>query len=189
MMDLMAQLERFVPFNDEEARDLQLILHCLKTEKDIFNRENALVHMTASAWIVNPERTKALLAYHNLYQAWSWLGGHADGDGDLLRVALREAREESGLAQVRPVTESIFSVESLPVFGHWKRGAWVPSHIHLNATYLLEADEAAELHMKPDENSGVRWFALDDAAKVSTEAWMCAHIYQKLNDKLRAFVL
>lgn len=185
-MELLEQLSRYRPFNEEEAADLALIRHCLETEPEVFCRSNALAHMSASAWIVNRERTKVLMAYHNLYNAWSWLGGHADGDTDLLRVALKEAQEESGLAQVQPVSREIFSVEVLPVFGHWKRGAWVSSHIHLNVTYLLEADEAESLHVKPDENSGVRWFALNEASAASSEEWMREHVYDKLNAKLLA---
>lgn len=185
-MELIRQLEAFKPCTEEEAADLRLILDCLKCEKHIFTRENGLVHMTASAWIVNRERTKVLMAYHNLYQSWAWLGGHADGDENLLRVALREVQEESGLARVTPVSEEIFSVESLPVFGHMKREKYVPSHIHLNVTYLMEADEHDALHEKPDENSAVGWFELDEALEKVSEEWMRDHIYKKLNEKLRA---
>ena len=185
-MELIRELEAFVPFNQEEAQDLALMLECLRREKDLFTRGNGLVHMTASAWIVNPSRTKVLMAFHNLYQSWAWLGGHADGDENLLRVALKEVQEESGLAHVRPVSEEIFSVESLPVFGHMKRGTYVPSHIHLNVTYLMEADEADAIREKPDENSAVSWFGLDEALEKVSEEWMRDHIYQKLNEKLRA---
>ena len=96
-MELIRELEAFVPFNQEEAQDLALMLECLRREKNIFTRDNGLVHMTASAWIVNPSRTKVLMAFHNLSQSWAWLGGHADGDENLLRVALKEVQEESGL--------------------------------------------------------------------------------------------
>ena len=182
-MHLHTQLEAYVPCCEQEERDLALIRQCL-LEKDIFCRENLRSHLTASAWIVNRDRTKVLMAYHNLYQSWAWLGGHADGEEDLLSVALREAKEESGLAHVRPVSEGIFSVEVLTVDGHVKRGQYVPSHLHLNVTYLLEADEADALHIKPDENSGVRWFALDEAIAACSEPWMQKHVYAKLNRKL-----
>lgn len=185
-MDLIRELEQFIPFNAEEEADRRMIIECLRREPDIFTRENELAHMTASAWIVNRDRTKVLMAYHNLYQSWAWLGGHADGDADLLRVALKEVREESGLVHVKPVSESIFSVEALPVFGHWKRGKYVPCHSHLNVTYLLEADEADALEEKPDENSAVGWFDLDEALEKVSEDWMREHIYSKLNAKLRA---
>ena len=185
---MLTQLAAFTPFNAEEAADLALIRRCLETEPAVFTRENQLAHMSASGWIVNRERTKVLMVYHNLYQSWSWLGGHADGDEHLLRVALREAQEESGLTHVRPVSEDIFSVEVLPVFGHWKRGAYVPSHIHLNVTYLLEADDHEPLIIKPDENSGVRWFTPEEALAATSEEWMRDHIYQKLINKLDAFL-
>ena len=83
------------------------------------------------------------MAYHRLYDSWAWLGGHADGDRDLLAVALREVREESGLAEVHPVSEDLYSLEILTVDGHEKHGRYVSSHLHLNVTYLLEADPSA----------------------------------------------
>ena len=112
---LTEQIRSYQPMNEQEERDKELILHCLETEKNIFTRQNRLAHMTASAWIVNPERTKVLMAYHNIYHSWSWLGGHADGETDLLKVALKEAREESGIHHVKPVSEQIYSLEVLTV--------------------------------------------------------------------------
>lgn len=184
-MELYDALLAYRPFNEQEEQDREMMLRCLKEEKKIWTRENPLVHMTASGWIVNPARDRVVMAYHNVYRSWAWLGGHADGETDLLQVAVREALEESGLANVRPVTEAIFSIEALTVDGHVKRGRYVSSHIHLNVTYLLEADESEQLCIKPDENSGVRWFQLDEAVRASSEAWMRENIYEKLNKKLR----
>lgn len=67
------------------------------------------------------------MAYHNLYQSWAWLGGHADGEQNLLQVAIREAQEESGLQKARPLQNSIYSLEVLTVDGHIKHGNYVPS--------------------------------------------------------------
>ena len=181
---LKEQIRAYRPVNEQEERDKELILHCLETEKNIFTRQNRLAHMTASAWIVNPERTKVLMAYHNIYHSWSWLGGHADGETDLLKVALKEAREESGIHHVKPVSEQIYSLEVLTVDGHVKRGEYVSSHLHLNVTYLLQAEETDVLHIKEDENSNVGWFSLEDAVAASTEPWFQEHIYRKLNEKL-----
>lgn len=185
-MILLKQLTAFVPFNEQEARDRELLLGCLRREPEVLTRENPLAHFTASAWVVNPARTRVLMAYHNIYRSWSWLGGHADGESDLLAVALREVREESGIRSARPVSRDIFSVEALTVDGHEKRGAYVSSHLHLNVTYLLEADEEEALSIKPDENSGVRWFTLEESETVPSEPWFCARVYRKLNEKLRA---
>lgn len=185
-MSLAGQLTAFVPFNEQEARDRELLLDCLGREPEVLTRKNPLAHFTASAWVVNPAHTRVLMAYHNIYRSWSWLGGHADGESDLLAVALREVREESGIRSARPVSRDIFSVEALTVDGHEKRGAYVSSHLHLNVTYLLEADEEEALSIKPDENSGVRWFTLEESETVPSEPWFCARVYRKLNEKLRA---
>ena len=185
-MILLKQLTAFVPFNEQEACDRELLLGCLRREPEVLTRKNPLAHFTASAWVVNPAHTRVLMAYHNIYRSWSWLGGHADGESDLLAVALREVREESGIRSARPVSRDIFSVEALTVDGHEKRGAYVSSHLHLNVTYLLEADEEEALSIKPDENSGVRWFTLEESETVPSEPWFCARVYRKLNEKLRA---
>ena len=182
---LIQQLERYKPWNEQEERDRLLILQCLREQKDIFTRSNRLAHMTASAWVVNPDRSRVLMAYHNIYHSWSWLGGHADGETDLLSVAIREVQEESGICHVRPVSEEIFSVESLTVDGHVKRGEYVSSHLHLNVTYLLEASDEESLSIKKDENSGVAWFTPEKAVEASTEPWFQEHIYRKLNAKLK----
>jgi 8-oxo-dGTP pyrophosphatase MutT (NUDIX family) len=140
--------------------------------------------MTASAWVVNRNRTKVLMVYHKIYDSWSWTGGHADGETDLLSVALREVTEETGIRHVRPVSDKIFSLEVLTVDGHEKRGRYVPSHLHMNVTYLLEADDSEPLTVCEEENKAVAWFSLEDALKASSEPWFVARIYQKLNNKL-----
>ena len=181
---IIEQIRAYHPVNEQEERDKELILHCLNTEKDIFTRENRIAHMTASAWVVNRSRTKVLMVYHNIYHSWSWLGGHADGEEDLLKVALKEVREESGILHVEPVCKEICSLEVLTVDGHIKKGAYVSSHLHLNVTYLLQADDTDTLHIKEDENSNVAWFSPEDAIAASSEPWFQEHIYRKLNDRL-----
>jgi 8-oxo-dGTP pyrophosphatase MutT (NUDIX family) len=94
---LRAQVENYVPANEQEERDRNLLLRWIDSGTDILTRDNEVAHLTASAWVMNPDRTKVLMAYHNLYDSWAWLGGHADGDKDLLRVAMKEVREESGI--------------------------------------------------------------------------------------------
>lgn len=186
-MDIIEQIESYQPFNEQEVCDKALILHALRTQEDAFTRGNRLAHMTASAWVVNDRFDRVLMAYHNIYNSWSWLGGHADGERDLLAVALREVREESGVCNVRPADGGIFSLEVLSVDGHQKRGQYISSHLHLNVTYLLVADEGDALAIKPDENSGVKWFNLADAVEASNEPWFREHIYQKLNEKLALY--
>lgn len=186
MEKLRRDIEAYRPCNEQEARDRELLLLAIDRLETPLTRENPFAHFTASAWIVNPARTHALMAWHNLYNSWSWTGGHADGDSDLLAVALREAREETGIQRVSPVSPEIFSVEILTVNSHVKRGRFVSSHLHLNVTYLLEADDRQPLRSKPDENSAVRWMPLAEAEDNREEPFM-AVIYRKLNGKLDNF--
>ena len=122
---LIDQIEKYKPYNEQEEKDKILILDWIRNNENAFFRENAVAHMTASAWVVNRERTKVLMVYHNIYNSWSWLGGHADGETDLLSVAVREVKEEAGISNVHPVSEEIFSLESLTVDGHVKKEKYV----------------------------------------------------------------
>ena len=182
--ELIASIEQYQPYNEQEEKDKPLILNWIKNEKDAFLRENKIAHITASAWVVNKDRSNVLMVYHNIYHSWSWLGGHADGETDLLAVALREVKEEAGISHVCPVSEEIFSLESLTVDGHVKKGKYVSSHLHLNVTYLLEADFEEAVSIKADENSGVAWFSPEEALKKSTEPWFVEHVYSKLIEKM-----
>ena len=185
-MEIYEQIKAYRPWNEQERQDQVLILDFLRKNSDAFYRTNLLAHMTASAWVVNPQRSKVLMVYHRLYDSWSWAGGHADGEEDLLAVALREVREETGVQRLRPVTEEIYSLEVLTVDGHEKHGRYVPSHLHLNVTYLLEAEEDQPLRVCEAENSGVAWFSLADALSASTEPWGVEWMYKKLNEKLNS---
>lgn len=177
-------MRKFSAFNEQEEIDRRRMLAFLEEGVTPFLRDNETAHFTASGWIVNPARTKVLMVYHNIYRSWSWVGGHADGEEDLLAVALKEAREETGVEHIRPVSEEPFSLEILTVNGHEKRGEYVSSHLHYNVTYLLEAEESDVLRVKPDENSGVAWFTPEEALADSTEPWMVERVYRKLMEKL-----
>lgn len=186
--ETIRKIEAYQPFNEQEARDKTVILRLLQ-EDDIFFRTNTVAHMTASAWVLNRQKTKVLMAYHKIYNSWAWLGGHCDGDEDFLAVAIREVKEESGVRNVIPVSNKIFSLEVLTVDGHEKHNEYVSSHLHANVTFLLEADEEEVLRIKEDENTGVSWFGLDEALEKSSEPWFTSRIYGKLNEKLKASFL
>ena len=185
MEDIRGAIRAYIPFNEQEEADRALILRFLEENPDAFLRTNQLAHMTASAWVVNPARTRVLMVYHRIYDSWSWTGGHADGEEDLAAVALRELREETGVRSARLLSRDIFSIEVLTVDGHEKRGRYVSGHLHLNVTYLLEADDRDPLTVCEEENSGVRWFGLEEALRATSEPWFAARIYAKLNEKLR----
>ena len=183
---LIRELERYLPANEQEERDRGLLLTWLNAAEQSKELSERLwgrgdpAHMTASAWVVSADRSLVLMAYHNIYQSWSWLGGHADGERDLRKVALDEVREESGLSSVRLANPDLLSLEVLCVDGHVKRGAYVSSHLHLNVTYLVEADPTEAPRVKPDENSLVGWMSPREALERSTEPWFVERIYRKL---------
>lgn len=184
ILNLKEQIEKYIPYNEQEKSDKEIMLKSLETFDDMLTRENKICHFTASNWIVNKERTKVLMIYHNIYKSWAWVGGHADGDADLLHVALKEAQEETGLKNFKVLSDGIFAIKIANVDSHIKRGKFVSDHLHFDCCFLLEADENEELHIKEDENSGVKWIDINDISKEVNEKWMLDKIYNKLNNKI-----
>lgn len=183
-MNLKEMIEKFVPFNEQEESDKELMLKYINDFSDVLTRENPLCHFTSSNWIVNKDRTKILMIYHNIYNSWAWTGGHADGDSNLLHVARKEAEEETGLDNLKLLSDGIYALQILTVDPHIKRGKFISSHLHLDCCFLFEADESEIIRIKEDENSGVKWIDIDEACIVTNEEKM-KPIYKKLNDKLK----
>ena len=109
-------------------------------------------HLTGSAWIISPDRTRTLLTHHRKLDKWLQLGGHADGDPDLLAVALREAREESGLTRLRPLALEPFDVDRHRIP---ERKA-EPAHWHYDLRFMIEADPEAPLVVS-SESKELAW--------------------------------
>lgn len=185
-MELRKQIEQFQPGNEQEQKDQEMILNYFDTFDDILTRKNEIVHFTSSGFVLNETRDKVLMVYHNIYQSWAWTGGHADGEQDLLQVAIREVQEETGAKHVKPITEEIIALDVLPVIGHVKRGKYVTAHLHISVAYLLEVSEQEEIHIKADENSQVGWLPLDTFLNEVKEEHM-KPIYQKVITRARQY--
>lgn len=182
-MDILAFLKNYQAYDElEEAEKLSAIQVLEAYGDKAYYRECLASHMSASAWVVNKKHDKVLMCYHNIFKDWSWLGGHADGEKDLLKVALKEVEEESGLKNVRPVLPEPIDVNICVVGCHTKRGKVVCRHLHINPTYLLEADENEALKVKTDENSGLKWFTFDE---VSQKCHSMLNAYERIIKKIR----
>ncbi len=158
-MAYLQEIERFQPANEQEAADQTAILAYLKQQGDhALLREDAIAHITSSGFIMDRHLDKVLLVHHNIRRTWAWTGGHADGDPDLLHVALKEAREETGAAALTPLSREIASLDLLPVLAHRRKGCYVNAHLHLSVAYLLIGDEREAVRPRLAENTAVAWF-------------------------------
>lgn len=183
-MNLRKQIENYVPNGEQEIKDKENILKYMDTYSDVLTRENEVCHFTSSAFVVNKKRDKTLMIFHNIYKSWAWTGGHADGDSNLSHVALKELNEETGITNFKLLSEDIFALDILPVLGHFKRGKYVSGHLHLSASYLVEADENETLTEQPEENSGVDWIRISELKDKCREEHMLP-VYYKIYDKLK----
>lgn len=182
-MDWIELIKKYNPYNEQEKNDKKILLSCIEAFDDILTRNNEIVHITSSAFVVNKTREKVLVVHHNIYNSWSWTGGHADGEEDLLAVAIKELKEETGVKNIQPITPQIFSMDILPVVGHLKREQYVSAHLHLSIAFLVEADEREVLIVKEDENSGVKWIPIEEMVVYSNEPHM-QQVYRKIIAKI-----
>lgn len=184
-MKFIKQIINYKAREAQEINDKKIILKYISAfEDDILTRNNEIAHMTSSGFILNKKCSKVLMIHHNIYNTWTWTGGHADGEEDLLKTALKEAIEETGLKNIEPLNGEIASIDILPVWGHIKRGSYVSAHLHLNASYILIADEKDDLFINKDETSGVAWISVDEMASHSNEPFLI-EIYYKLIKKAK----
>jgi len=141
------------------------MLKFLDDETGYFLRNSYNGHFTGSAWIVSPDRSRILMTHHKKLGKWIQLGGHADGENDLLTVALREAKEESGIQQFRVLSEEIFDLDihEIPQINSELR------HLHYDVRFLIEADPTGEAVIISDESHDVTWIPLADVVKLNPE--------------------
>ncbi len=176
----LKEIESYIPFNAQEERDQATMLELIAyEEKRSFSRECLWAHFSASSMILNKTRDKALMAFHNIYQSWAWTGGHMDEDTDFLYVAIKEAKEETGIQNIQLIKEGIVALDILPVQGHMKHGKYISPHVHYNVTYLFEADDQEEVAPKEDENSAVKWIDLKHLIQEVREPEM-KEVYRKI---------
>lgn len=182
-MSLKEQIQNYMPYDEQEERDKTQFLNFIDKFDDVLTRDNIIGHFTASAFIINKSRNKMVVVHHNINDAWIHPGGHADGDENLLSVAVKEAKEETAL-DIKVLDSNIFAIWSGPVKGHIKSGKYVSSHLHFDVIYLMEADDSIPLIFNKDESNGIKWITFDEAQSAS--AWYLVRpIHKKLIKKLK----
>jgi 8-oxo-dGTP pyrophosphatase MutT (NUDIX family) len=155
---LLTELAAYVPFDARERTMQATIARFVASHEACFERTLRVGHVTASAWVVDDAGAWALLTHHRKLGKWLQLGGHADGESDVRAVALREAREESGIMRVRYAQPGIYDLDVHEIPAHGNEQA----HVHYDIRFAFSADRA-EQPAKSEESHDVRWVALDDA--------------------------
>lgn len=155
---LLKSLEEY-KHSVEQPEDLEIahqFIQFVQEHSDCFERSLSIGHLTASAWVVHPTQEAFLFTHHKKLNLWLQLGGHADGDSDLLKVALKEAYEESGL-KTTPLFKEIFdlSIHEIPARKN------EPAHFHYDVRYCLKALLEGPI-LVSEESHDVRWISLDD---------------------------
>lgn len=179
-MSYYEEIKAYEPANDQEENDKKVILTYIEDfEHNILTRDNEIAHMTSSGLILNKSLDKILMIHHNIYNTWAWTGGHADGEEDMLKTAVKEAMEETGLKNIVPLKKDLASIDILPVYGHMKRGKYVSAHLHLNASYALIASEDEVPVVNEEETSGVQWVPVCDLSSYSNEPYLI-DVYMKI---------
>jgi len=165
----------------EEAVHRDRMLALLDEAESCFERSCFPGHFTGSALVVSADGARALLHHHKFLDRWLQFGGHCDGEADVLRVALREAEEESGISGLTTTSRRPFDLDIHAIPENPKRGE--PPHLHYDIRYVLIAPEGAEPAVS-DESHALRWFTPDEAQALTLDGGL-----QRLLGKWRALLL
>ncbi len=157
-------LSRYDPWDDEDRRQWLRIRSFAESTPPCFQRSNLAGHITGSAWLVDPSRERVLLTRHKKLDKWLQLGGHADGEPDILAVALREAREESGLSDIRSFSSEIFDLDVHPIPATGSE----PAHFHYDIRFALQAGASGPLKAGR-ESHDLAWVRFEDLPKFTRE--------------------
>ncbi len=151
---LIQLLDEYFPTDSAEIKFKEDTLKFIKANKNCFERSNKEGHITGSAWLLNKDMSKALLMHHTKLDRWFQLGGHADGESDILRVAIKEAQEESGINDIVPVHSKIFDIDIHLIPENKKEKA----HYHYDVRFLLKVTSNEDI-IQNRESKELRWIS------------------------------
>lgn len=157
-------LDQHQPADAHEARMLEDIKQFVRRYDNFHSRQQLAGHLTGSAWVVSEDRSHSLLTYHGKFDCWVQLGGHVEDDADMLSAAWREAREESGLETVAPLSTQIFDVDVHSIPANPKE----PAHFHYDIRFLFAADRNLPLVVS-NESKDLAWVEIEKIAELTGE--------------------
>jgi len=162
---LLEQLRRYTAIDASDDAQRRRIEAFVREHPQCFERTLSVGHVTGSAWLLDPSGTRVLLTHHRKLNKWLQLGGHCDGDPDVLGVALREAREESGIDAIAAIDDGIFDldVHDIPPMGG------MTLHQHYDIRFLLQVRAVADFVVS-DESHALRWFSQPELAQLEMDA-------------------
>ncbi len=149
---LIKLLEDYFPVDSQEIRFKHQILDFVRNNPDCFERSLKEGHITASAWVTNKNNSKALLMHHTKLNRWFQLGGHCDGESNVLKVALKEAHEESGITTLYALSKEIFDID-VHLIPENKND---PAHYHYDIRFILRVRGSGRLNQN-HESKELRW--------------------------------
>ena len=163
--DLLDQLDRYRTTYLDEAAFVERARQFVAAHPDTFYRHHLPAHVSASTWVVNPDRTAVLLMHHRKLDRWLQPGGHADGDTDMRQVALKECNEETGVApeHIRLVGDGIFDVD---IHRTQEPFPDAEEHDHIDIRYLVEIDDRLPVPGN-EESFALSWIPIPLVARYS----------------------
>ena len=170
---VLALLQAYVPQTTEEQQIKNHIMTFIQRNEYCFERSLAIGHVTASAWLLSQDGSQALMMHHKKLDKWVQLGGHCDGNPDVLAVAVKEAQEESGITAIAPVSQAIFDLAIFLV----PENAHAPAHAHYDICFLLQVTGDEEV-AKNSESKELRWIS-KKAKKLPTDEPSVMHLFKK----------
>ncbi len=178
-------IQAYRPVDAQEACDKERMLTLLKIYGDrLLTRDQTTAHFTSSAFVVDASFERCLMVYHNIYDSWSWTGGHLDGETDPVATAVREAWEETGIRTLKPFSPEPIGLDILPVISHFRKGNYVGAHLHLSLAYGFIGDPTEPLRVCPEENQQVGWIPVQKLEDYCSEPHMLP-VYRKLIKALK----
>ena len=170
---LLTQLEQYHPTDHAEQAFKQEMIAFIQKHPDCFERSLPIGHITASAWLLNKAGTHALLMHHTKLDRWFQLGGHCDGDPDILAVAIKEAQEESGIHGIAPVSDEIFDIDIHLIPENPREKA----HFHYDVRFLLRVTSDEDV-VQNSESKELRWIS-KDPDKLPTRERSVTRMFEK----------